>query len=627
MTCDLHFLPLPVDTPPRFNYRRADWPRFQDRLARAIFPAAPIPDVAELDRQAHLFASNLLLAATSSIPARRPPLLGPPLPPFILDEMRLRDRERALWQRSHILRAREIYRVLRSRCRRLLRRWRAEAQRRRLQDLDTEDLSLWRHLKGMRRRPDLIPELRVAGGLASAASDRAEALAVAFEASFARRPGSPARDPEPPGLDHPFLPPVEGAPPYPDLRLVTPRELSRALARLKTSRIRGLAVRFFTQAQASSNMIVRGIGDYDAPGHPYRQIRDGVVNPQVDDGSTPGQNSNLDLPDICSPVYCENSSLDHVHPEEGYTGYILADAGFDVWLGNYRGNSYSNQHISLDTDSADYWDFSWHENGFYDLPAMIDHIRSQTGQDKIYYIGHSMGTTGFYVMGSMRPEYNDKIRAMFSLAPIAYMSHMTSPFLQLISKYITELQILRGLIGLNEFSPNSEFLAEAGQLTCSDEAPTQSVCGNVVFLFTGFDSQQLNEIVKWSIFFQTMLPVILGHTPAGASTRQIIHYGQEVKSGYFRQYDHGSVENLLKYGSLNPPDYDLSKVTAPVSLHYSNNDWLASLTDVDELYSELPNVIGKFLVPLDQFNHIDYMWAIDAKTLVYDTVISIMSQY
>nr|CAD7418550.1 unnamed protein product [Timema poppensis]CAD7418902.1 unnamed protein product [Timema poppensis]CAD7419384.1 unnamed protein product [Timema poppensis] len=178
--------------------------------------------------------------------------------------------------------------------------------------------------------------------------------------------------------------------------------------------------------------------------------------------------------------------------------------------------------------------------------------------------------------------------------------------------------VLRALIGFNEFSPNSEFLAEAGQLTCSDEAPTQSVCGNIVFLFTGFDSQQLNE---------TMLPVILGHTPAGASTRQIIHYGQEVKSGYFRQYDHGSLENVLKYGSLDPPDYDLSKVNAPVALHYSNNDWLASPTDVDALESELPNVIGKFLVPLDQFNHIDYLWAIDAKTLVYDTVISIMRQY
>nr|CAD7203483.1 unnamed protein product [Timema douglasi] len=50
------------------------------------------------------------------------------------------------------------------------------------------------------------------------------------------------------------------------------------------SRIRGLAERFFSRAQASSNMIVRGIGDYDAPGHPYRRIRDGVVNLFVDVG-------------------------------------------------------------------------------------------------------------------------------------------------------------------------------------------------------------------------------------------------------------------------------------------------------------------------------------------------------
>nr|CAD7567654.1 unnamed protein product [Timema californicum] len=50
------------------------------------------------------------------------------------------------------------------------------------------------------------------------------------------------------------------------------------------NRIRGLAERFFSRAQASSNMIVRGIGDYDAPGRPYRRIRDGVVNPFVDVG-------------------------------------------------------------------------------------------------------------------------------------------------------------------------------------------------------------------------------------------------------------------------------------------------------------------------------------------------------
>lgn len=30
---------------------------------------------------------------------------------------------------------------------------------------------------------------------------------------------------------------------------------------------------------------------------------------------------------------------------------------------------------------------------------------------------------------------------------------------------------------------------------------------------------------------QTLLPIILGHAPAGASTKQMVHYAQLVKSG------------------------------------------------------------------------------------------------
>lgn len=123
-----------------------------------------------------------------------------------------------------------------------------------------------------------------------------------------------------------------------------------------------------------------------------------------------------------------------------FAGYILSDLGYDIWLANARGNVYSRRHKRFNPNGTRYnrkqfWNFSWHEIGVYDLPAIIDYVSAETNYTKMHYIGHSQGVTAFLVMTSERPEYNDKILLMNALAPAVYMSNVGDRPAQIFAKY------------------------------------------------------------------------------------------------------------------------------------------------------------------------------------------------
>lgn len=66
--------------------------------------------------------------------------------------------------------------------------------------------------------------------------------------------------------------------------------------------------------------------------------------------------------------------------------------------------------------------------GVRDLPAAITFIVNKTGKPgEIIYVGHSMGTTMFFVFSSLMPRIAKNIKAMVAFAPVAYMTHLTSP--------------------------------------------------------------------------------------------------------------------------------------------------------------------------------------------------------
>lgn len=67
-------------------------------------------------------------------------------------------------------------------------------------------------------------------------------------------------------------------------------------------------------------------------------------------------------------------------------------------------------------------------------------LPSNVTQNDMLYVGHSMGTTMVFAMLSLRPEYNDKLRAVFALAPVAYMSHVKSP-IRLLAPFSKDIEV------------------------------------------------------------------------------------------------------------------------------------------------------------------------------------------
>jgi len=307
-----------------------------------------------------------------------------------------------------------------------------------------------------------------------------------------------------------------------------------------------------------------------------------------------------------------------ISPEGQALGFLLADAGFDVWLGNYRGNGYSRAHTTLDPDHDEkFWKYNWDEMGKYDLPAMYDHILITTEQPSLFHIGHSMGTTGFWIAMNERPEYNDVIKGMFALAPVAAVGHMTSP-INKIAPYVNDIDWLLDMMGIGEFLATNKMMDWLMSMVCLPWW-IEPICENTLFLLAGYDADKFND---------TMLPAIVGNGKRAQSVDSILHYAQSYNSKEFTKFDYGPDGNQERYGQPTPPVYDMSKVTAPVALVWGENDWLGVPEDTMRIASGVRNLMpgGIIRVDFDKWNHLDFLWGIDAKPLVYDPVIELMNK-
>lgn len=115
-----------------------------------------------------------------------------------------------------------------------------------------------------------------------------------------------------------------------------------------------------------------------------------------------------------------------------------------------------------------------------------------------------------------------------------------------------------------------------------------------------------------------MLPALICHTPSGSSINQIFHFGLEIRYGYFGKYMEGSEV---------PSDFDLSRITTPISLHFSSADKMVNPLDVQRLIPKLKNSLA-FVQNIreKEINHIDFIWGIDAASLIYSQILRFFSE-
>lgn len=149
---------------------------------------------------------------------------------------------------------------------------------------------------------------------------------------------------------------------------------------------------------------------------------------------------------------------------------------------------------------------SVHEMGKYDLPGAIDYILAQTKNTEIRYIGFSMGCSMFWIMMSLRPEYNEKVKVMIAMAPVVYISNMKGFPKFLLAPFQNQLRVVVDILFRGEFLPWWLFILHKYIATKLSRNPfiAESFSANLAYLYAGWDFPQ-TQIVSNKLYFKLKL--------------------------------------------------------------------------------------------------------------------------
>ncbi|KAG0640550.1 Alpha/Beta hydrolase protein [Tuber brumale] len=289
--------------------------------------------------------------------------------------------------------------------------------------------------------------------------------------------------------------------------------------------------------------------------------------------------------------------------------FVLVEKGFDVWLGNNRGNKYSKKSINHPSSSPKFWDFSMDEFAFHDIPDSINYILLTSKQKNLSYIGFSQGTAQAFATLSIHPDLNEKVDVFIALAPAMSPEGLSNPIVDALMKT----------------SPNIMFLFFGRKSILSSTTFWQSILYPPIFVRV--IDVALKFLFNWSGANISLPQKIAAYSKlySFTSVKSVVHWFQIIRNKSFQMYDDDIQSPIAAFagrGFYKVAKFPTRNITTPITLVYGGND---SLVDIDVMLRELPgHTVAK---EVEHYEHLDFLWAKDVHKLVFPHVLEALGAY
>ena len=254
------------------------------------------------------------------------------------------------------------------------------------------------------------------------------------------------------------------------------------------------------------------------------------------------------------------SSDDFLSNQGKSPAFYFVDRGYDVWLGNNRGNVYSTGHVDMDRGvHREYWNFSYEEFGMIDCKGFIDYITHTTQIDKLLFLGHTEGNGQIFLGTALDPVYfRDKLHGIAAWGPVTNLHGLISPILRIA----TFLHLPQFLLDLNfhVFWVRSKLFL-INYLVVMGSYISHSIAKIGLKLLSDSETPNMNmeSFVIW-----------IGHYPSTTSMKAMAQWCQWVNHGFSRY----ATTREIYSGELF--QYNLKVVEGiPIAILYGKYDELA----------------------------------------------------